>query len=79
MSALGRSIGCEGFDEDVVEGLIPIGLLSPYHWTFLQVRRSGGKPVSNDCNLVSPKWAGRRIGENVPTIVQILKDSQPCS
>ena len=84
MSALGRSIDCEGFDKDVVEGLVPTTFLSPYHWTVFQLRRSGSKPVNNDCapndcNPVRPKWAGRRIGENVLSIVQIVKDSQPCS
>ena len=35
MSALGRSINCEGFDKDVVEGLVPTGFLFSYHWTIL--------------------------------------------
>ena len=84
MSALGRSVDCGGFDKDVVEGLVPTGFVVPYHWTALQVRRSGSKPVSDDCapsdcNLISPEWARRRIGGNILLIVQIVKDSQPCS
>ena len=33
MSALGRSIACEGFDKDVVEGLVPTGFLSSCPWS----------------------------------------------
>ena len=84
MSALGRSIDYEGFDKDVVEGLVPIGFLFLHHWTVSQVRRSESKPVNNDCapsdcNFISPEWSGRRIGENVLLIVQIVKHSQPFS
>lgn len=33
MSALGRSTDCEGFDIDVVEGLVPIGFLFSCPWS----------------------------------------------